>query len=293
MAPLGKFDGLGLTASEIVTARKRDVLAVLAGSELPITLRNVYYQLLSNYGWDKTGAAYQQLSRDMKALRLDGTVPFAAIIDATRAPVGYTTDTNLEPVEAVARQVADIRAVTSVWDEIGKRPQLWVESRSAGGNLFSVCREFEVSLWQTGGQSSLTLLWDGAGDKPTDIGLMVDRDKSGLDIAKTVVKRLAQFHPEGPLRSIKFLAVTREQIEEWDLEAHYDKHGTPKWELESITADRMRSIARNWFLSLLPDGVWDDYLNRKADNETEVRTITDRILDDLGYSRQEGETDDE
>ena len=277
-------------AQERVAARKRDILAVLAGSELPITLRNIYYQLLSNYGWDKTGAAYQQLSRDVKALRLDGTVPFAAIVDATRAPFGYTSDTNLEPVEAVAQQVAEIGEVTSVWEELGRRPQLWVESRSAGGNLFRVCREFEVSLWQTAGQSSLTLLWDGAGDKPTDIGLMVDRDKAGLDIAKKTLQRLSQFHPAGPMRSIEFLAVTREQIEEWDLEAHYDKKtGAPKWELESITADRLRGVARDWFLSLMPDGYWDDYQERKAQNRAEVVTIADRLLDELGYTREEAE----
>ena len=293
-----------VTAQDIVRSRRAEIIAILNlnKEELPITVRNIYYQLVTQFKWPKTSNWYQSLSRDLVTMREEGRVPFWAIIDATRAPRGTTSKDNLEADEAMARQIANAKAITSVWGPHELRPQLWVESRSAGGNLIGVCQEYEVSLWQTGGQSSLTLLHQGAQLMPTHIGLMVDRDKAGLDIAAKIRERICQFIPEGnnpPTPFFEFLAVTEQQIEEWDLESHPDKKtGEVKVELEAISAGQMRQIARDWFHSLLPRGRWEEYLAEKAEVEAEFKELAEDFIGQLGYKivtpeDKENEDDDE
>ena len=289
--------------------RRSNILDVLGRSEPPITIRNIYYQLLTFHGWPKDRNAYHHVSRDMKSLREDGEVPFDYIIDSSRAPVGFTADRNRTAEHAVAEAAANAQPITSPWAEHGIRPQLWVESASAGGNLIRTADEYQVSLWQSRGQSSITFIRQAVLDGPTHIGMMVDRDTAGMRIAAAIETTMSDYTADMRIYdetdiidedrrpgfaeppTFDFLAVTTEQIEELNLESHPDaKTGEPKWELESIAAPQLRQIAAEWLENLLPPNGWAEYQQRRTTAENELRQVANQVISNLGFIPPDNDT---
>src|SRR5262249_5745449 len=123
----------------------------------------------------------------------------------------------------------------------------------------------DVSLMVTRGYSSLSFLWEAAkairqkadeDDVVTVIYILGDYDPSGQDIIRNTTERLMSWS-EGCLQSVEPLAVTLDQIAEWDLPTRPTKRSDPRAkgfgsasvELDAIPPDKFRTLIRDAIMS--------------------------------------------
>jgi hypothetical protein len=119
-----------------------------------------------------------------------------------------------------------------------------------------VTAEWDVPLMVTRGYASLSYLHDAAEtiaaeDKPAFLYYFGDFDPSGLDITRSVEARLHEFAPDAEIH-FERVAVTKEQIEEWELPTRPTKKTDTRSkgfqgesvEVDAISPDELRELVR-------------------------------------------------
>ena len=248
-APRSELPGRGKAAATIELGRAAH--DVLAGSRYAMTLRQLYYALVSNGAIPKVEAAYDRLKRVMRDQREDGTVPWDWLVDHTRAVFAPRT---FEGVEGLLTDTATLYRR----DLMRSQPvaiQVWAESDSIGSVIAQVTSRYCIPTFIGRGYSSRGYLWNAArdavaaaeADKEVAILHVGDFDPSGVDIYRDVEETLRLYAfarqfgaPVTTCRrlvsdrdyrlgsttdwlSFERLALTPDQIEDYDLPARPPK----------------------------------------------------------------------
>ena len=137
----------------------QSILAVLERSR-PQSVRHVYYVLVGNIPElvPKNDQGYQTVDRACIRLRQTGRLPYSWVSDSTR--MGYHVATYENAGELISRHAEYYRL--DLWRRAKAHVEVWCESRSIAAVLLPLCRELCVSLYPTGGFSSLTQTWEAA-----------------------------------------------------------------------------------------------------------------------------------
>ena len=137
----------------------RDRIVRIARASRPLSVRNLFYQLLSDDGSgatvEKSEAAYQKVCRLKTLLCRDRSIPWNYFADSSRVSYDYGGYEGLGDTAFVDR-VANLYR-RDVWETTGIYPQLWVESRSLYPTLAVTAHDLGVSLYPSGGMSRETL----------------------------------------------------------------------------------------------------------------------------------------
>jgi hypothetical protein len=196
---------------------RRGIFTVLSDDH-PMTVRQVFYQLVSRGAIEKTEAAYKAtVCRLLVEMRRASQIPFGWIADNTRwmrKPRTYSS------VEDALRSTARFYR-RAVWDELAVYTEVWLEKDALAGVLMEETEVWDVPLMVTRGYPSLTYLHEAAEQieaqaKPTYLYYFGDYDPSGVDITRFVEKGLRELAPDAEI-SFERVAVTPEQIEAWSL----------------------------------------------------------------------------
>ena len=103
----------------------------------PLSVRNLFYQLLSDDGSgvtvEKSESAYQKVGRLKTLLCRDGSIPWHYFADSSRASYDNDGFEGLGDTTFVDRVASLYRR--DYWETTGIYPQLWVESRSLSPTL--------------------------------------------------------------------------------------------------------------------------------------------------------------
>ncbi len=268
------------TRSDIDAIRSAITEALYA--DAPMTVRQVFYRLVSIGAIAKSEAEYKQtVCRLLGEMRLDGTIPYGSIADSTR---WMRKPQTWNSVEDALRETARLYR-RNVWWGLGQYVEVWIEKEALAGVLSDVTSEYAVPLMVTRGYPSLTYLHAAAeaivaqirqGRAPT-IYYLGDFDPSGVDIRRNVEQRLREFVSEinfsnsfGAFFSSDFtfqaLAVFEEQIEAYRLQTRPTKQsdsrsrgfGNQSVELDAIAPNELRALVREAVESHLPDGALDE-----------------------------------
>lgn len=238
------------TSADIEHLRRllRDVVA----EQRPMTVRQVFYQLVSRGAIAKTENEYKQtVIRLLGEMRMAGRIPFGWIADNTRWMRKPTTYSSLE--EALLRTASFYRRAR--WDEGDAYVEVWCEKDALAGVLYDVTSEWDVPLMVTRGYPSLSYLHEAAEviaeqDRPVYLYYFGDYDPSGVDIARNTEARLRQFAPDAEMH-FEVLGVTPKQIAEWNLPTRPTKRGDSRYagfrgesvEVDAIPPDTLRNLA--------------------------------------------------
>jgi hypothetical protein len=207
----------------------------------PMTVRQLFYRLVSNGTIAKTEAEYKSTVVRLTAeMRLAGLIPFGWIADNTRWMRKPRTHSSLE--DALEQTARTYRR--SVWDDQDAYVEIWLEKDALAGVLYDVTAAWDVPLMVTRGFASLSFLYEAADaiqdqGKPAFLYYFGDHDPSGLDIPRTVEQRIREFAPEAEI-TFKRVAVTPEQIEELALPTRPTKttdSRSKNFEGESVEVD--------------------------------------------------------
>lgn len=192
---------------------KEAILRVLT-VEKPMTVRQVFYQLVSTGAIGKTEGEYKStVVRLLTEMRRAGEIPYYWIADNTRWVRRPKTWSSLKgALEETARVYR-----RSLWDEASVYVEIWLEKDALAGVLYQVTEGWDVPLMVTRGYPSLSFLHGAAEtikyyNKPTYIYYFGDRDPSGVDIPRVVNDGIRELAPDIQLH-FQRVAVTQEQIE--------------------------------------------------------------------------------
>lgn len=189
----------------------------IVAADHPMTVRQVFYQLVNRGTIEKTEEAYQgTVVRLLTAMRIAGDLPFAWIVDHTRRRrVTETWDSVDEAVQDTARFYRKSALKTSP-----AYIEIWVEKDALSGIMWDVTSEYDVPLLSSKGMPSLTFLhstseqieWEWqARERPSYIYQFGDHDPTGALIPRTIETRLREFCPTAPL-TVERVSLTPEQI---------------------------------------------------------------------------------
>jgi hypothetical protein len=198
--------------------RIKDAVCAALNADWPMTIRQLFYRLVSMGVIDKTEAEYKTtVVRLLGEMRRSGEVPFEMIADNTRWMRKPTTHGSLD--DYLRRSAETYRR--SVWDVQDAYVEVWLEKDALAGVLIDVTRPWDVPLMVTRGYASLSYLHSAAEtiaavEKPAFLYYFGDQDPSGVDINRAIEKELRAFAPKSEL-TLERVAVTREQIQTMNL----------------------------------------------------------------------------
>jgi len=190
----------------------------------PMTVRQVFYQLVTRGVVEKTEIEYQQtVVRLMTDMRLDGSLPFSWVTDESRrARITQTFDSIQDALDHTAKFYR-----RSALDRADDYLEIWVEKDALAGVMWAPASEYDVPLMISRGMPSITFLYGTAlairraaiAGKTSYIYQFGDWDPSGVLIPQTIKRRLSEMcrrlHCPSPI--VKRVALTKDQIEEYDL----------------------------------------------------------------------------
>ena len=235
-------------------AKIRDVIEAILEEDHPQTVRQVFYALTVRGAIKKLEIEYHRtVIRLLVEMREAGRIPFGHIADNTRwmrKPATFVgLDSCLKNTAHFYRR--DLWAAMPVYVEV------WCEKDALAGVLMEETEPYDVPLMVSRGYASLSFLHSAAAaieakGKPAYIYHFGDHDPSGVDAARDIEAKLRRYSPASEIH-FERVAVTREQIERWNLPTRPTKQtdtrakkfgSATSVELDAIPARQLRELVR-------------------------------------------------
>jgi hypothetical protein len=242
-----------------IAAIKDSIKAILKADH-PMTVRQVFYQLVARGEVEKTEGEYQKtVIRLVTAMRLDGELSFDWIVDESRHPrVTQTYDSIAEAAKDTA-QFYRRSALRDCADYL----EIWSEKDALAGIIWDVASDYDVPVMVSRGMPSLTQLYGTAvniahaaqASKDSYVYQFGDHDPSGVLIPQTIKHRLKQLCERLDVYPpcIERIALTETLIEEYRLptrptkregNAHALSFAGDSVELDALPASALRDLVR-------------------------------------------------
>ena len=188
----------------------------------PMTLRQVYYQLVARHVIDNKRSEYQRLSNALVRARQEDLIPWEWIEDRGRQPRAVSMWQDLPDfLETVKHSYRK-----NIWDRQPGYTEVWLEKDALSGVFSDITKAYGVTLVVGRGYNSWSAYKDAADrfdeylDKPIKILYFGDFDPSGEDILRALGDSLDFF---GTSPEIKKIALTPEDVITYDLPPDFTK----------------------------------------------------------------------
>jgi hypothetical protein len=225
----------------------------IAEAEEPVTVRGLFYRVMSRGLVEKTEKGYAVVQRQTLKLRRAGVLPYGWITDGTRLrlkPMTWSsTQAALENTAKMYRR--------DLWIDQNMHVEVWTEKDAIRGVVYPVTEEFDVPLMISRGFSSETFLHETAeeiNDKGKDavIYQLGDHDPSGVAAWEDIQRKLLGFVDPGIDLVFERIAVTPEQIVSMNLPTRPTKQSDPRAakfrgdsvEIDAIPSTTLRELVR-------------------------------------------------
>lgn len=159
-----------------------------------LTLRQLYYQLVTKNIIDNNTKEYGKLSNLLKKGRMAGIIDWDAIEDRQRVPkIPYSADNIPDALDDLLNQYRlDRMHNQDVLIEV------WSEKDALSGILYEITSKYHVRLVINRGYGSITAIYDAykrfrkaiINEKPVYVLYFGDHDPSGLDMVRDIRERL-------------------------------------------------------------------------------------------------------
>lgn len=192
----------------------RDAIYYVLVADNPMTVRQVFYQLVSRGAIEKTEAEYKHtVGRLLTEMRRAEEIPFGWIADNTRWMRKPTTYDSIRDMLELTKETYR----RALWNDQPHYVEIWLEKDALAGVLYRETKEWDVPLMVTRGYSSVSYLYEAAEAikaqrKPAYLYYFGDHDPSGRDITRATESGLREFAPYAEIH-FERVAVTEEQIE--------------------------------------------------------------------------------
>lgn len=222
----------------------------------PMTVRQVYYQLVSRQVVENNRSRYQAVSDALVDARLEGLIPWEWIEDRLRRPRKVSMWNDLTAFARVADQYR-----RNVWDTQTRYLEVWLEKDALSGIFEDVLEDYGVTLNVGRGYDGWSSIRNAADRFQDGSNVTVlyfgDFDPSGDDMVRSLGERLAQL---GSNPNIIKVALTLEDIAMYDLPPNLTKPTDTR---------RAAFVAKNGDVSVELDALPADILQTRLTEEVE------------------------
>ena len=242
---------------------------------LRLTLRQLYYQLVTKNVIPNEERSYKNLSSLVTDARLAGLMDWDAIEDRVRQPA--------IPLEFESIQHRVDTAIQNYrlnrWEGQENYVELWVEKDALAGVLRPIAHEYHITLMVNRGYSSASAMYESANrfiteqDKNLVLLYLGDHDPSGEDMVRDVRERLAMFN--APL-DVRKIALTMAQVRRYNpppnpakvtdprAEKYIAEHGNHSWEVDALPPRVLAQTIRGELNDLVDMDLMNEVKKREA-----------------------------
>lgn len=259
---------------------------------LRLTLRQLYYQLVTKNIIRNEERAYKRLGSIVSDGRLAGLIDWDAIEDRGRRP---RTPNEFESLATLAE--AAIRSYRLPrWKGQKHHVELWVEKDALSGVLAPIAQEYHVTLSVNRGYSSQSAMYEsfnrmqqGSGDNEDVVLLYLgDHDPSGEDMVRDIEDRLVMFGVGG--LEVRKVALTWEQIRQYNpppnptklsdprATGYIQKYGSECWEVDALPPDVLANLVRQNIESVLDSDMMDEIKEKEEIDKVALREAVKEIM---------------
>jgi hypothetical protein len=252
-----------------------------------LTLRQLYYQLVSRDVIPNKTEEYAKLSSILVKGRMAGIVDWEAIEDRIRTPkIPYYAASVADAIDDITRQYRlDRMRTQDVYIEV------WVEKDALSGVISRVTNKFHIRLMVNRGYSSATAMHDAAEriiDARGDAHILYlgDHDPSGMDMVRDIRDRLLEFNAEV---EVDHIALTDEQIAKYNPPPNPAKvtdpragkyiaeYGKTSWEVDALTPTVLNALIESKILDLIDYSNYEDILEQEKIDIAKLKEFRDRV----------------
>lgn len=240
-----------------------------------LTLRQIFYRLVSLYNYPNTRDAYNRLSRHLTEARDDGCIDEECIVDLSRPEYRFNPE-HQDAEEYISNRLESMLDEFDLdrWEGQDKYVEVWIEKEALAGVIAPICKEYRVRLVVCKGYSSYTQKSRAmdrfpAGKDRIVILYMGDHDPTGMNIEEVLkddLRRLAEKKHKDIRLEVKRVAITDEQISRYSIPPYY----LSKQRVQGRDAYISRYGHNVWELDALDPGVLTDTLKHAIEEHIDM-----------------------
>ena len=269
------------------------VLKVINSYDFALTLRQIYYQLVAKQIIPNEQKYYGKLSYLCVIGRDEGMLPEEAFADRLRQLDKPSSWVDLSHFMDTVRQAYR----KDIWRDQPKYVEIWTEKDALRGVIDDITHNYNVGLLVVRGQVSRTAIYESyqrfaqeiKKGKLSHLYYFGDFDPSGLTIYNSLVERLRGFGPSGRDIYFKRVALTPNQIEEYNLpqdpakqtdpsyRKFVDEYGDNVVELDSLPPD----VLKKYIKSCIEMNIDHIKLEEAQVTERKEQTMIEEFIDNL------------
>lgn len=259
-----------------------------------LTLRQLYYQLVSRDIIPNRQAEYAKLSNLLKEGRMAGIVDWDAIEDRLRRP---DVPPSWESPREIIRACIDQYRVNRMKDQTTYM-EVWVEKDALSGVLKRVTEKYHVPIVVNRGYSSATAMHDAHmrfADVPGNVESILviyigDFDPSGQDMIRDITDRILEFNSvSNYVFEVVPIALLRSQIRTYDpppnpakitdprAKKYIKEYGPTSWEVDALRPEILHSLLEDEILAHLDMEKYEQALESEKEGKTKLRNLIKQL----------------
>ena len=251
-----------------------------------LTLRQLYYQLVSRDIVPNQQKEYAKLSTLLVKGRMAGIVDWEAIEDRIRVP--YIPSAWDSPESIIRSAIQSYRRNRQENQDV--YIELWVEKDALSGVLKRITEKYHINLMVNRGYSSCSAMHDSferlkeaeEKGKETYILYLGDHDPSGLDMIRDINDRLKEF---GVNPEVRHIGLTMEQIKEFNpppnpakitdprATKYIEEYGNTSWEVDSLNPETLHSLVEENVEGLIDIDLFEESLEQEKKDIEKLKKL--------------------
>lgn len=265
---------------------------------LVLSLRQLYYQLVSKNVIPNEKKEYSKLSKLLKEGRMAGIVDWGAIEDRLRVPYSPSSwDGPKEAMDAIIEQYELPRMKGQP-----RYIEVWIEKDALSGVLKRITKRYHIPILVNRGYSSVSAMHDAfnrfsyAYESESALSIKVlylgDHDPSGIDMIRDIEDRINEFSSGAGNDfdfSIDAIALTADQIKKFNLPKnpakktdprslkYIEEHGSASYEVDALPPIELNKILEKSILRNIDMDVYHDVVQREKEEKQELVRLRNKL----------------
>ena len=258
-----------------------------------LTVRQLYYQLVSRDIIPNNLRAYQKTSSILTDARMTGTIDWNTIEDRVRNSIMPGEFDNISAfISAAINSYRKYR-----WEDQDHYVEVIVEKEALAGILEPMTKKYHVMLFLNKGYSSTSAMHDMSqriteqnnSGKESHILYLGDHDPSGMDMVHDIQNRMNIFRCDV---SVERIALTMKQIEQYNpppnpvkisdsrAKKYIALYGKKSWELDALKPDVLNELVESHIQKYLDIDKYNDMIKQETDEKSRLVEFSESLEDD-------------
>lgn len=259
-----------------------------------MTLRQLYYQLVSRDIIPNKQNEYSKISILLKEGRMAGIVNWDAIEDRLRIP--YLPYYNNDPQDAIDDTINQYRLDRQKGQKI--YIEVWVEKDALSGVLKRVTSEYHIRLLVNRGYGSVTAIHDAynrykdqiyQGKEKIIILYLGDHDPSGMDMIRDIRERITEMLEVKEyynILDVQPIAITMEQIKKYNppknpakltdprSKWYIKKYGLNSWEVDALDPKTLNKLVSQKIENVIDINLFEQVKEQEIQDKIKLQKLS-------------------